>query len=102
MPADYAPGPHNAPKHARVATLTSADRCDLDPNERAYVGIMVPHRVEPRSRNLTSTELLFCAHHYREHELGLLPYMSDPANVRDERWQLEEAELGRQKDGVSA
>jgi hypothetical protein len=77
----------------RVATLNGADRCDACASgaERAYVGITI-----------NGTEILLCAHHYAAHELALMPYMSDPANVRDERWQLTDGETDRKRTGVSA
>lgn len=100
---------HAAPEQPRVATLTALDRCDApcDPftsfgpltdrhcGAQAYVAVTIPH-------DASATELLFCSHHYAQHEQALLPYLLDPANVRDERWQLEEAEIGRKRDGVSA
>lgn len=77
----------------RIATLNGADRCDAcaEGSERAYVGITI-----------NGTEILLCAHHYTAHETALLPYLTDPANVRDERWQLTDGETDRKRTGVSA
>ena len=48
------------PEHEEAATLTAADRCDRC-GARAYVRVLLP----------SGLELLFCAHHTREHGRAL-------------------------------
>ena len=60
---------------ALAPTLTAADRCDRC-GAQAYV----------RARLHTGGELLFCAHHGREH----LPKLREHADVQDESERLNE------------
>jgi len=48
------------PEDQEAATLTATDRCDRC-GARAYVRVLLPSRLE----------LLFCAHHTREHGRAL-------------------------------
>ena len=63
--------------------LTAADRCDRC-GTRAYVLVSV---LVPNSGN---HELLFCAHHYRQHEAKLL--FSGARVLLDQRRQLQNQE----------
>jgi hypothetical protein len=69
----------------RVATLTALDRCDACASgaERAYVRVTFTD----------ATELLFCAHHYAEHEAAIA--FHSPLEIVDERWQITQAEAER-------
>jgi len=71
-----------------VATLTAIDRCDACASgaERAYVRVIFSD----------ATELLFCAHHFAEHEAAILFHAPD--EIIDERWQLEASEDSRLGD----
>jgi hypothetical protein len=60
---------------ALAPSLTAADRCDRC-GAQAYV----------RARLHAGGELLFCAHHGREH----LPKLRDHAEIRDESERLNE------------
>ena len=63
--------------NATLATpLTAADRCDRC-GAKAYV----------RARLHAGGELLFCAHHGREH----IPRLKDLAEIEDQSARLEEA-----------
>jgi hypothetical protein len=59
---------------APAAPLSASDRCDRC-GAQAYV----------RARLATGGELLFCAHHGREHEAKL---RGDGAQIQDERQRL--------------
>ena len=65
----------------KTLVLTAADRCDRC-SARAYVQVSV--FVLPGSGN---HELLFCAHHYQQHESQLL--LSGARVLLDERSQLQ-------------
>ncbi|UJQ87171.1 hypothetical protein SEA_BAILEYBLU_33 [Arthrobacter phage BaileyBlu] len=65
---------------ARVATLRIADRCDRC-GAQAYASAHLPGAEHP---------LLFCGHHYRKYEAGL---MNADARLVDERWRLTEDKL---------
>lgn len=75
LPAPPAPKP--APVVAepaeRVATLNANDRCDQCNVAQARVAVDLPEG-----------RLLFCKHHYEEHEPALLGI----GTVLDERWTL--------------
>ncbi len=66
-----------------LATLTAADRCDRC-GARAYV----------RARLSSGGELLFCAHHFREH----LPKLQDISTIIDETDRLMPAPVGADVD----
>jgi hypothetical protein len=69
---------------ALAPTLTAADRCDRC-GARAYV----------RARLTSGGELLFCAHHGREH----LPKLQDVAtNIQDETDRLTPTPVGADMD----
>jgi hypothetical protein len=69
---------------ALAPTLTAADRCDRC-GARAYV----------RARLTSGGELLFCAHHGREH----LPKLQDVAtNIQDETDRLMPTPVGADVD----
>jgi hypothetical protein len=69
---------------ALAPTLTAADRCDRC-GARAYV----------RARLSSGGELLFCAHHGREHLPKLQPLSS---NIQDETDRLTPTPVGAEAD----
>jgi hypothetical protein len=62
------------PDGALAGTLTSADRCDRC-GARAYVRVLLDHGLE----------LLFCAHHHRQHASALTKIAVE---IHDETQQL--------------
>ena len=60
-------------EYEEAATLTATDRCDRC-GARAYVRVLLPSRLE----------LLFCAHHTREHGRALAEIRSEERRVGKE------------------
>ncbi len=63
---------------ATLPELTHADRCDRC-GAQAFVRATLP--------SVDGLDLLFCGHHYRDHELKLI---AAGAVVRDERHRIDE------------
>jgi hypothetical protein len=76
------PAPPPPAPERRPARLKATDRCDQC-GARAYV-----------AAEIHDVDLLFCAHHYRDHEEKIREVAEE---VLDERWQLDEAETIRKE-----